>query len=64
MRKVTVSVLVSLFSLASAWGQIKVSTIVDENTPSSKAVMTDLRSKIAGQPKLFTLTSTKTSITV
>jgi hypothetical protein len=59
MRKATVSVFVSLFSLASAWGQIKVSTIADESTPSSKAVMTDLRGKIAGQPKLFTLTSTK-----
>lgn len=48
-----------LFASASAWGQIKVSTITDETTPSSKAVMTDLRAKIGSQPKLFTLMSAK-----
>jgi hypothetical protein len=59
MPKVTASIFVLLFSSTPAWSQIKVSTITDESTPSSKAVMTDLRSKIGSQPKLFTLMSTK-----
>lgn len=45
----------------SLWGQIKVATITDETTPSSKAVMLALRSKIASHPKQFTLVDTKDS---
>ncbi len=44
-----------------ALGQIEVSTITDENTGSSKAVMTALRSKIGSRPKLFTLVTNKNS---
>jgi uncharacterized protein YycO len=55
------AVLALLFISASAWGQIKVSTVTDENTSSSKAVMTDLRSKIASHPKQFTLVTNKDS---
>ena len=46
-----------LFASALAYGQIKVSTIIDETTESSKAVMTDLRSKFVSHPKQFTLVS-------
>jgi hypothetical protein len=53
-------ILVLLFASASAWGQIKVSTVTDESTESSKTVMADLRSKFAAHPKQFTL-STKDS---
>ena len=61
MLKQIVSVLVLLFTSALAWSQIKVSTVTDESTPSSKAVMTDLRSKISSHPKQFTLVSSKDS---
>jgi hypothetical protein len=53
--------LLLLLASMSAWSQIKVSTITDETTPSSKALMTDLRSKIGGHPKLFALVSNKDS---
>lgn len=56
MRKI-VSVVALLFASASALSQIKISTVTDESTPSSKAVMTDLRSKISSHPKQFTLVS-------
>lgn len=60
MRKI-VLVYALLFASSSAWGQIKISTVTNESTPSSKAVMTDLRSKISSHPKQFTLVSTKDS---
>lgn len=60
-NKMIASMFVLLFSSASAWSQIEVSTITDESASSSKAVMTDLRSKFATHPKLFTLVSTKDS---
>ncbi len=47
--------------LASASGQIKVSTIVDASVESSQMVMTDLRSKLAAHPKQFTLVNAKDS---
>jgi hypothetical protein len=50
-----------LFASASAWGQIKVSTIVDASVESSQMVMTDLRSKLAAHPKQFTLVNAKDS---
>jgi hypothetical protein len=62
MHKLIASVFVLLFT-ASAWSQVKVSTVIDESEESSKAVMTDLRSKFASHPKLFTLVSTKDSDT-
>ena len=55
------SVFVFLFASASAWGQIKVSTIIDASTESSQTVMTDLRSKLAAHPKQFALVSNKDS---
>jgi hypothetical protein len=57
MDKTLASVFVLLFVPALALAQIKVSTVSDESTPSSKAVMTDLRSKIASHPKQFMLVS-------
>jgi hypothetical protein len=60
MREI-VSVFVLLFASASALSQVKISTVTDESTPSSKAVMTDLRSKISSHPKVFTLVSNKDS---
>jgi hypothetical protein len=59
--KMIASMIVLLFSSATAWSQIEVSTITDESTASSKAVITDLRSKFTAHPKLFTLLSTKDS---
>jgi hypothetical protein len=59
MPKAIASIFILLFSSVSAWSQIKVLTIADESTLSSKSVMTDLRSKISNQPKLFTLVSAK-----
>ncbi len=53
----TLAVALVLVASASAWGQIKISTITDESTDSSKAVMADLRSKIVGRPKAFSLVS-------
>lgn len=52
---------VLLLITTSLWGQIKVATITDETTPSSKAVMLALRSKIASHPKQFTLLDAKDS---
>jgi len=46
-----------LLLAAPCFGQIKVSTITDETTESSKSVMTALRTKLASHPKAFTLTS-------
>jgi hypothetical protein len=43
------------------WGQIKVSTITDETTESSKTVMANLRVKMASHPKGFTLVNNKNS---
>jgi len=57
-RKIT-SVSALLFLSTFVLSQIKVSTVTDESTPSSKAVMTDLRSKISSHPKQFTLVSNK-----
>lgn len=48
-----------LFLTATAWGQVRVATISDEATPSSKDVVTALRSKIASHPKQFTLVDSK-----
>lgn len=45
----------------SMWAQIRVATITDETTPSSRAVMLALRSKIASHPKQFTLVDSKDS---
>jgi hypothetical protein len=53
--------LLLLLASASAWGQIKVSTIVDVSIESSQTVMTDLRSKLAAHPKQFTLVNAKDS---
>jgi len=60
-RKSVVMTLVLLFASVSARGQIKVSTITDESTESSRAVMTDLRSKFASHPKQFTVVSNSDS---
>lgn len=49
------TVVVLLFASASARSQIKVSVITDDSTESSKAVMTELRSKLASHPKQFVL---------
>jgi hypothetical protein len=54
MHKMIASIFVLLLT-SSAWAQIKVSTITDDSTDSSKAVMADLRSKFASHPKQFTL---------
>lgn len=48
-----------LFFTTSLVGQVKVTTITDETTPSSKAVMNALRSKISSHPKQFTLVDSK-----
>jgi hypothetical protein len=48
-----------LFLATAVWAQVRVATITDENTPSSKAVVTALRSKIASHPKQFTLVDSK-----
>jgi len=61
MCKTIAPVFVLLFASGSVCSQIKVSTITDESTHSSKAVMTDLRSKIGSHPKQFTLVSTNNS---
>jgi len=60
MRK-TVFVCALLATSAPAWSQIKISTITDETTPSSKAVMADFRQKISSHPKQFALVSNKDS---
>lgn len=57
MHEKTFVALIVLLCAVSAFGQIKISTITDETTESSKTVMTDLRSKIASHPKQFTLVS-------
>jgi hypothetical protein len=56
-----VAFVVLLFAALPSWGQIRVSTITDESTESSKAVMTDLRSKLAIHPKQFTLVNSSDS---
>lgn len=57
------ALLMSAFIVVSlhAFAQIKVSTVTNESTPSSRAVMADLRSRISAHPKQFTLVSTKDS---
>jgi hypothetical protein len=50
-----------LLTSSAVWGQIKVATITDETTSSSKAVMAALRSKMASHPKQFTLVDSKDS---
>jgi hypothetical protein len=50
-----------LLNSIAAWSQIKISTVTDETTASSKAVMADLRSRISSHPKQFTLVSNKDS---
>jgi hypothetical protein len=52
---------VLLLNSIAVWSQIKISTVTDETTASSKAVMADLRSKISSHPKQFTLVSNKDS---
>jgi hypothetical protein len=59
--KTALLALVLLSSSASMWGQIKTATITDTTNPSSKALMTALRSKIASHPKQFTLVESKDS---
>ena len=49
-----------LFLTTTVYGQVRVATITNETTPSSKAVMTALRSKIAAHPKQFTSSEEKT----
>jgi hypothetical protein len=61
MNKKTVAAFAVLLCAASAFGQIKVSTITDETTEASKAVMTDLRSRFASHPKQFTLVNNSDS---
>jgi len=61
MNKKMGAAFAALLCAASALGQIKVSTITDESTESSKAVMTDLRSGFASHPKQFTLVSNNDS---
>jgi hypothetical protein len=58
MKALLCTVLVLATSL---WGQIRVATITDETTPSSRSVMLALRSKISSHPKQFTLVDTKDS---
>jgi len=50
-----------LLLATTLWGQIRVATVTDETTPSSKSVMLALRSKIGSHPKLFTIVDTKDS---
>jgi hypothetical protein len=60
MVRMTLAVLVVLWlTSASLWSQIKVGTITDETDPTSKAMMTELRAKLASHPKQFTLVSTE-----
>jgi ABC-type antimicrobial peptide transport system permease subunit len=63
MKRIMIGVVVfALLSISTlGWSQIKVSTVTDESTSSSKAVTTDLRSKISSHPKQFTLVSNKDS---
>jgi hypothetical protein len=61
MKKNKWVVAIVLLASTSVCSQIKVSTITDESNPSSKAVMSDLRSRISSHPKQFTLVSTKES---
>jgi hypothetical protein len=60
-EKISIFVLLLVLASTSVWCQIKVATITDESTASSKTVMTDLRSKLASHPKQFTLVSTDAS---
>jgi hypothetical protein len=62
-RNALVSPLVVLIAAMSAWGQVKVSTITDETTESSKVVMIALRAKLASHPKAFTLVENNDSDT-
>jgi hypothetical protein len=55
MIKLMVVIIFLLFVSASALCQIKISTITNENNPSSKDVMRDLRSKMSSHSKEFTL---------
>ena len=55
------AVLPLLCASTAVWSQIKVATITDESDPASKAVMTDLRSRIKDHPKQFTLVTTQDS---
>ena len=57
--KTICGVLAALVVSVPLWAQIKVATITDENDPASKAVMTDLRSRLKDHPKQFTLVSTQ-----
>ena len=58
MRQI-LPIMVMLLSATAGWSQIKISTVTDETTPPSKAVMTALRSKLSSHPKQFTLVSNK-----
>jgi hypothetical protein len=50
---------VVLLLTSASLSQIKVGTITDETDLTSKAMMTQLRSKLASHPKQFTLVSTE-----
>ena len=54
-RDALVASFILFIVVGSGWGQIKVSTITDETTESSKAVMTALRVRLASHPEGFTL---------
>jgi hypothetical protein len=56
-----ISVLFCFLLCSSLWAQIRVATITDETTASSKAVAIALRSKIALHPNQFTLVDPKDS---
>src|SRR5215472_1089383 len=58
MRRI-ISIVVLLFTATAGWSQITISTVTDETTPSSKVVMTALRSKLSSHPAQFTLVSNK-----
>jgi len=59
MKCLVVTIFLFLLASTSAWSQIKVATVTDESTPSSKATMTELRARLSGHPKQFTLVSSK-----
>jgi hypothetical protein len=60
MKTLVCGCILLLFS-TSLWSQIKVATITDETTPSSKAVTTALRAQFASHPNQFTLVDSRDS---
>ena len=61
MKSRLLAALVVLLASSPLWSQIKIATVSDETDPASKAMMTELRSKLKDHPKLFTLVSTTDS---